>query len=74
MNYFYIYNLSQARFFLRQGLRPIDIGIGNKKEVFIKFLRDEESEKVFTQWIKRKDKTDMREGRYEKNQQYYHNR
>jgi hypothetical protein len=54
MDYFYIYNIKQARFFLHKGLIPIDIGIGTKKEVFIKFIRDYNSEEVFLEWINRK--------------------
>lgn len=53
MNYFYIYNIKQASFFLKNGLIPIDIGIGNQKEVFIKFIRDLKAEKIFIEWSRR---------------------
>lgn len=54
MDYFYIYNIQQARFFLNKGLIPIDIGIGNRKEVFLKFIRDQKSEEIFFEWSNRK--------------------
>jgi hypothetical protein len=50
---FYIYNPVQANFFLQKGLVPVEIGIGKKnKKVFIKFIRDENSQIVFDEWCK----------------------
>lgn len=50
-NDFYIYNPVQADFFLSKGLVPTKIGVGDKdKKVFIKFSRNEESNKVFDEW------------------------
>ena len=50
MDYFYIYNIRQARYFLNQELIPIDIGLGNRQEVFLKFIRDAKAEKIFAEW------------------------
>ena len=52
--YFYIYNIKQAQFFLQNGLMPVDVGMGVEKDVFIKFVRDEQAENVFNQWVNRK--------------------
>lgn len=53
MDYFYVYNIQQARFFIKNGLVPTDVGIGTKREVFIKFVRNQEAEDVFTKWVNR---------------------
>jgi hypothetical protein len=52
--YFYIYNYVQALFFINNGLEVLDIGRGNQKDVYYKFLRDDKSEQVFMEWKKRK--------------------
>ncbi len=49
-NDFYIYNPSQANFFLQQGLEPVKIGVGNKRAIYVKYLRNEESEGIFAKW------------------------
>jgi len=54
MEYFYIYNYKQAKYFIDNGLKVIDINIGNKNDIYHKFVRDETSEKVFMDWKKRK--------------------
>lgn len=48
--YFYIYNLEQAKFFIDSGLRVIDIRIGSRGHVYHKFVRDNEAEFVFKLW------------------------
>lgn len=50
VKYFYIYNFAQTKFFIDNGLRIIDIGKGSKQDIYHKFIRDEESEKVFMKW------------------------
>lgn len=55
--YFYIYNPRQADFFIKAGLRVLGVGKGTQGEVYIKFLRDEISEQVFTLWVERKKHT-----------------
>lgn len=54
MNYFYIYNFDQVKFFLENNLKIIDIGKGNKGDVYHKFIRDTESEKIFMDWKRKK--------------------
>ena len=53
MNYFYIYNIEQANFFIKEGLSVVEVGIGKKKDVYIKFVRNYVSELVFTKWTNR---------------------
>jgi len=48
--YFYIYNVKQADFFVKNNLKPMEVGKGNTRAVYIKFLRNEESEEIFNQW------------------------
>ncbi len=48
-NYFYIYNLKQSEFFIKEGLEVLEIGVRNGK-VYHKFLRDEQAEKIFSKW------------------------
>ncbi len=54
--YLYIYNLEQAKFFINNGLKVTHIGKGTRGDIFIKFVRDEECEKVFNMWMVRKYK------------------
>lgn len=51
MNYFYIYNLYQADYFIKHKVSPIEIGRGNKNHIYIKFVRDLDSEQVFKMWV-----------------------
>ena len=53
MNYFFIYNVKQANFFLHKGLLPVNIGLGARNEVFLKFVRNPESEEIFYEWVNR---------------------
>lgn len=53
MNYFYIYNLKQALFFLEQGAAVTDINL-NKGKVFHKFERNAQAEAIFTMWCNNK--------------------
>ena len=54
MKYFYIYNYRQAKYFIDNGLKVIDINTGKKNDIYHKFLRDKIAEKVFMDWKKRK--------------------
>lgn len=58
-NFFYIYNRHQANFFIQSGLRVVEVGKGSKGESYAKFIRDEEAEKVFAEWIKKKNKLEQ---------------
>lgn len=51
--FFYIYNPHQANFYVLNGLEVIEIGKGNKGDIYVKFLRNEKSEEVFTRWSNR---------------------
>ena len=46
----YIYNNKQALFFIKHGACLEDIGVGSKGDVYHKFPRNEETEKIFTNW------------------------
>lgn len=52
--FLYIYNLKQAMFFIRSGLKVVDISVGGKGDVYVKFIRDEECDRVFGMWMDRK--------------------
>lgn len=52
MTFYYLYNLQQSLYFINAGLKVIEIGVGNKGDVYHKFERNAESEAVFTEWIK----------------------
>jgi len=54
MKDFYIYNITQAQFFLDNGLCPVRVGRGNRHgDYFLQFVRDEKAEKVFDAWKNR---------------------
>lgn len=50
MDYYYIYNLKQALFFIKNDVIPIDIGIGKKKEVYHKFIKDDKFININKRW------------------------
>lgn len=54
--YFYIYNPHQADFFVKAGLPILKIDKGNRGDMYVKFLRDEKSEEIFTRWVERNKK------------------
>ena len=60
MKDFYLYNYLQSDFFLQHGLSPIQIGKGNKDDIFVRFIRDDKSELVFNEWKERKYGIDTR--------------
>lgn len=49
-NYFYIYNLKEALFFIQNGAFPLDIAVGGKGDVYHKFPRNETTENIFKKW------------------------
>lgn len=51
--FLYIYNFKQAMFFIDNGLKVVDIALGGKGDVYVKFIRDEECERVFSMWMDR---------------------
>lgn len=50
----YIFNISQANYYLENGLIPIGFGVGSKKDVYIKFKDSKELQDVFSKWMDRK--------------------
>lgn len=52
--YFYIYDLKQALFFIQNGGRVLEIAKGNKGDLYHKFPRDEQHEKLFMDWKRQK--------------------
>lgn len=51
---FYIYNLEQAEFFIKNKLIPVKIEVHRRtKKVFFKFVRDEGLEDVLALWQER---------------------
>lgn len=51
---YYIYNLRQSKYFIDAGLPLVEIGVGTHRDVFHRFARNEESERVFEEWNKSK--------------------
>ena len=51
--YAWIYNFQQCNFYFENGLVPIVVGKGNEGEVYLKFKRDNEYERVFGLWCSR---------------------
>ena len=49
----YVYNFEQAKFFINNGLKVMDIAKADKGDVYIMFVRDEECERVFGLWVSR---------------------
>lgn len=58
MRYFYIYNFHQTKFFLDNELKIIDIGKGTSGNIYHKFVRDDEAERIFTKWKESKPKVE----------------
>lgn len=52
--YFYIYNFLQAKYFIDNGLTVIEISKGSKGDIYHKFLRNEQSERIFYNWKEKK--------------------
>lgn len=49
----YLYNPFQADYLLKNGINPIEFGVGQKKDVYFKFPRNEKTEEVLTRWKNR---------------------
>lgn len=50
----YIYNMKQANFYIQQGLIPMEVGTGEKQDVYIKFKDSERLQEVFKKWMDRR--------------------
>jgi len=51
--YFYIYNKTQATFFVNNGLEVLEIQKSSQGNMYFKFLRDQKAEEVFSMWVNR---------------------
>lgn len=51
--YFYFYNHIQSNYFLKMGIPALEVGKGKKGDFYVKFLRNEISEHVFTLWCEK---------------------
>lgn len=51
MKYFYVYNLEQANFFIKEGVKVERVGKGTKGDFYTKFIRNSLSESVFSKWV-----------------------
>lgn len=49
MKKYYIYNLEQANFLLNKGIKPIEVGRGNK-HIYILFPTTNEVEQAIDEW------------------------
>lgn len=46
----YIYNSKQGIWYIQQGLIPVDFGTGNKGDAFLKFIKNEKYDDLFSKW------------------------
>ena len=51
--FYYIYNPHQANYFVMNGVSVLEIGKGNKGDIYIKFPKNEKSMEVFGRWVER---------------------
>jgi hypothetical protein len=47
---YYIYNIFQARWLLKQGCKIKDVGYGARKDIYILFERNEFTDKYINEW------------------------
>lgn len=52
-DFIYIYNPFQADYVLKNGVNPIEIGMGKKKDVYVKFPRNEKTDEILERWANR---------------------
>ena len=52
--YYYIYNIYQARFFIEQGCKVNSVGLGREGKVWIQFEKTEQVNKAMDAWRTRK--------------------
>jgi len=54
LKYYYIYNLKQSLFLIKNGVIPIEISVGKKGDVYHKFAQNNDFIKLNNQWAKNK--------------------
>ena len=55
-DYVYIYNLEQAYFYIREGLKPISIGTHNKTNMYYFVFNKDKSNSIYTKWLDMRNK------------------
>jgi len=50
----FIYNLRQADFYFSKGIIPLNVGVGNKKDTYVKFSKSDELMSAFKEWCNSK--------------------
>lgn len=53
--YYFIYDVRQANYYLKNGVELVEVGAGKKGDAYFKFIRNEHTEKVFAEWAKNRD-------------------
>lgn len=49
-DYFYIYDKEQYNFYIALGLPVVEVGIGYKGDVYVKFKADGQCQEAFNKW------------------------
>jgi len=50
----FIYNLCQADFYFSKGILPLNVGVGSKKDTYVKFAKSDELMTAFKEWCNMK--------------------
>ena len=50
----FIYNLRQADFYFSKGILPLNVGVGSKKDTYVKFAKSDELMVAFKEWCNMK--------------------
>ena len=50
----FIYNLCQADFYFSKGILPLNVGVGSKKDTYVKFAKSDELMIAFKEWCNSK--------------------
>lgn len=53
-NFVFIYNLNQAEFYFKKGIMPLSVGVGSKKDTYVKFAKTDELQSIFKEWCNSK--------------------
>jgi len=53
-NFVFIYNMRQAEFYFSKGIMPLSVGVGSKKDTYVKFAKSDELMSAFKEWCNSK--------------------
>ena len=53
-NFVFIYNMRQAEFYFSKGIMPLSVGVGSKKDTYVKFAKSDELMSAFKEWCSSK--------------------